>query len=98
VNETAPEAESPPSTPSKTSRIVWGIILALIGSVLTVIAAICSYAVFLLILFMFGLGGGTPDYIRNLTNTAGAVALGIFVIAVVSILSIVIQLHRRWQN
>jgi hypothetical protein len=69
-----------------------------VGSALTVAAALCSYAIFLFILFMFGLGGGTDEYIRKLTITAGTVACGIFVIAVASIITIVIRLHRRLQR
>jgi hypothetical protein len=81
---------------SRAFRVVWGIFLALMGSALGILVAFFSYTIFLLILFMCGLGGGTDAYIRNVTITAGTVAGGTFVVSIVCIILVMIRLHRRF--
>jgi hypothetical protein len=91
-----PGVEATRPARSRASRIVWGVSLALIGTTLGFLVALFSYAIFLLIVFMFGLGGGTDEYIRNLTITAGTVAGGIFVMSIVCVILVMIRLHRRF--
>ena len=80
----------------RASRIVWSVSLALIGTTLGFLVALFSYAIFLLIVFMFGLGGGTDEYIKNLTITAETVAGGIFVVSIVCVILVMIRLNRRF--
>jgi hypothetical protein len=96
AEQAIPGVEATRPVRSKAARIVWGVFLALIGSALAFLVAFFSYAIFLLILFMFGLGGGTAEYIRNLTITAGTVAGGIFAMSIVCIILVMIRLHRRF--
>jgi hypothetical protein len=96
VEQAGPGVEATQPARSKTSRVLWAIILAFVGSALTVVAAICSCSIFVLIMFMYGMGAQQADYIQRLRITAEIIAGGVFVVAIASIISIVIRIHRRF--